>query len=118
MPRVAYFDCFSGASGDMILGALVDAGVEFEALSAEVAKLGLGAEAYELRASKVSRAGFAAAGAGPGTAFSLSAAGRSTVMAVPWPRTLWTSMIPLCSPGKISSPTLMRPLYIMLASKL
>ena len=25
--RIAYFDCFSGASGDMILGALIDAGL-------------------------------------------------------------------------------------------
>ena len=26
--RVAYFDCFSGASGDMILGVLLDAGLD------------------------------------------------------------------------------------------
>ena len=25
--KIAYFDCFSGASGDMILGALIDAGL-------------------------------------------------------------------------------------------
>ena len=34
MTRVAYFDCFSGASGDMILGALLDAGLALEALQA------------------------------------------------------------------------------------
>jgi uncharacterized protein (TIGR00299 family) protein len=39
--RVAYFDCPSGAAGDMVMGALVDAGVPFEALQAELAKLGL-----------------------------------------------------------------------------
>jgi uncharacterized protein (TIGR00299 family) protein len=39
--RVAYFDCPSGAAGDMVMGALVDAGVPFEALRAELGKLGL-----------------------------------------------------------------------------
>lgn len=39
--RLAYFDCPSGAAGDMIMGALVDAGVPFEALRAELAKLEL-----------------------------------------------------------------------------
>ena len=33
--RIAYFDCFSGASGDMILGACLDAGLELEGLSPE-----------------------------------------------------------------------------------
>ena len=41
MARVAYFDCFSGASGDMILGALLDAGLPFETLQAELSKLAL-----------------------------------------------------------------------------
>jgi uncharacterized protein (TIGR00299 family) protein len=58
--RVAYFDCFSGASGDMILGALLDAGLPFEALQAEVQKLALPAGAFRLEASAVHRAGFAA----------------------------------------------------------
>jgi len=44
----------------MILGAMVDAGLSFEKLQAEVGKLALPAGAYELRASRVSRAGFAA----------------------------------------------------------
>ena len=60
MTRVAYFDCFSGASGDMILGALIDAGLGFEALPAEVAKLALPEGAFRLEANRVTRAGFAA----------------------------------------------------------
>ena len=37
--KVAYFDCFSGASGDMILGSLIDAGLSSRKLSEEVKKL-------------------------------------------------------------------------------
>jgi len=39
--KIAYFDCFSGASGDMILGALLDAGLSLEHLQQELAKLEL-----------------------------------------------------------------------------
>lgn len=39
MPRIAYWDCFSGISGDMALGALLDAGLELGALRAELEKL-------------------------------------------------------------------------------
>ena len=39
--KIAYFDCFSGISGDMVLGALVDAGVDPDALNTELAKLKL-----------------------------------------------------------------------------
>jgi pyridinium-3,5-bisthiocarboxylic acid mononucleotide nickel chelatase len=39
--KIAYFDCFSGASGDMILGAMLDAGLELTHLQQELAKLGL-----------------------------------------------------------------------------
>ena len=39
--KIAYFDCFSGISGDMVLGALLDAGLPLEQLNAEIAKLGL-----------------------------------------------------------------------------
>ncbi|HEX2986857.1 MAG TPA: nickel pincer cofactor biosynthesis protein LarC [Chloroflexota bacterium] len=52
---IAYFDCYSGISGDMTLGALVDAGVDPEALKAEVAKLGL--DGYELRFERMERHG-------------------------------------------------------------
>ncbi|HEU4760053.1 MAG TPA: nickel pincer cofactor biosynthesis protein LarC [Dehalococcoidia bacterium] len=58
MGRIAYLDCFSGVSGDMLLGALLDAGVPLAELRAELAKLPL--EGYELRAERVSRAGIAA----------------------------------------------------------
>ena len=47
--RIAYFDCPSGAAGDMILGALVDAGVPFDALERELARLPLGGYALERR---------------------------------------------------------------------
>src|ERR1700682_6398720 len=39
--RIAYLDCASGISGDMTLGALVDAGVELAAIQAGIASLGL-----------------------------------------------------------------------------
>ena len=47
--RVAYFDCPSGASGDMILGAVVDAGVPLEDLRAQLATLPLGGWALVAR---------------------------------------------------------------------
>ena len=56
--RVAYFDCPSGASGDMILGALVDAGAPFEVLTRELA--GLGVDGYRLECHEVIKAGFRA----------------------------------------------------------
>ena len=56
--RAVYFDCPSGASGDMILGALVDVGVSLEALRAELAKLGLAG--WRLSAREVRRGAFRA----------------------------------------------------------
>jgi uncharacterized protein (TIGR00299 family) protein len=58
MPRIAYFDCISGASGDMILGAIVDCGLTLERLSGELALLNLAG--YALRAERVQRAGLSA----------------------------------------------------------
>ncbi len=41
-PGILYFDCFSGASGDMLLGALVDAGLPFDALETALRSLPVG----------------------------------------------------------------------------
>jgi uncharacterized protein (TIGR00299 family) protein len=56
--RIAYLDCLSGISGDMTLGALVDAGVDLAALNAAVGSLGL--PDCRLTAREVSRQGFRA----------------------------------------------------------
>jgi pyridinium-3,5-bisthiocarboxylic acid mononucleotide nickel chelatase len=55
--RIAYLDCFSGISGDMFLGALVDAGVEVRLLEDTVAALNIGAR---LEISRVNRIGVTA----------------------------------------------------------
>jgi len=49
--KLAYFDCFSGISGDMTLGALVDAGCDVEYMRAELC--GLEVPGWELAAEKV-----------------------------------------------------------------
>ncbi len=53
--KIAYFDCFAGASGDMILGSLIDAGLSVERLKGELAKLSL--KHYDLQARKVTKRG-------------------------------------------------------------
>ena len=56
--KLVYFDCFSGISGDMTLGALVDAGCGVEHLRAELS--GLQVPGWELTAEKVWKNGMAA----------------------------------------------------------
>ena len=57
MTRVLYFDCFSGISGDMTLGALLDAGVPLDELTRR-----LGSLAIDGRASVGAAPGRCAAG--------------------------------------------------------
>src|SRR5689334_14754167 len=55
--RIAYLECFSGISGDMFLGALLDAGVPPELLTRTVKALGVDAR---LEISRVDRSGISA----------------------------------------------------------
>src|ERR1051326_7148560 len=55
--RIAYLECFSGISGDMFLGALLDAGVPPEVLTQTVEALGVDAR---LEISRVNRSGICA----------------------------------------------------------
>jgi pyridinium-3,5-bisthiocarboxylic acid mononucleotide nickel chelatase len=56
--KLAYFDCFSGVSGDMTLGALLDAGCNLDQLRAELR--GLPVTGWDLSAEKVWKNGMAA----------------------------------------------------------
>lgn len=56
--KTAYFDCLSGISGDMTLGALVDAGADLDQLNAAIRSLGL--PNCHLTASEVKKRGFRA----------------------------------------------------------
>ncbi|HEY8459831.1 MAG TPA: nickel pincer cofactor biosynthesis protein LarC [Blastocatellia bacterium] len=59
MARTLYLDCFAGASGDMLVGAMLDCGLDFESLRSELSKLGV--EGYELSLNRVNRSGISAA---------------------------------------------------------
>jgi pyridinium-3,5-bisthiocarboxylic acid mononucleotide nickel chelatase len=59
MARILYLDCFAGASGDMLVGAMLDCGLDFELLRTELLKLGV--EGYELSLARVDRSGISAA---------------------------------------------------------
>lgn len=54
--KTAYFDCFSGVSGDMLLGAFIDLGLPLEQLDDGLSALGLGGQ-YRLEASRVVKCG-------------------------------------------------------------
>jgi len=53
--KTIYFDCFAGASGDMIAGVFLDLGLDFSYLKAELLKLPIGD--YEIKQSKVHKNG-------------------------------------------------------------
>jgi uncharacterized protein (TIGR00299 family) protein len=56
--KIAYFDCFSGISGDMCLGALVDAGVSLKDIESRLKKVPV--KGYSLAEQKVTRSGISA----------------------------------------------------------
>lgn len=58
MAKILYLDCFSGISGDMLLGALLDAGAPFDELERVVASLGL--DGVSIARERVDRAGIGA----------------------------------------------------------
>lgn len=51
--KIAYFNCFAGVSGDMIVGALIDLGLPLELLESELKKIAIGD--YKIYARKVTR---------------------------------------------------------------
>ena len=87
---IAYFDCQSGASGDMILGALVDAGLPLAQLQQSIDQLDIGAR---LRAERVMRCGVSA------TRISVEIADQR---AIP-PRTVEARSQPRASEGSVPS---------------
>src|SRR5215470_3227282 len=56
--RTLYFDCFSGISGDMTIGALLDLGLDIDYLKSELHKLPV--DGYEVKASRVTRSNISA----------------------------------------------------------
>lgn len=58
MPRILYFDCFSGISGDMVLGAFLDSGLPLSDLQSALGSLAL--ENVQIGSTSVLRAGVAA----------------------------------------------------------
>ncbi len=56
--KILYFDCFSGMSGDMTIGAFIDAGVDYQYLVNELLKMDL--KGYSLKAEKTVKNGLAA----------------------------------------------------------
>ena len=56
--KIVYFDCIAGASGDMILGALLDAGVDVRLLRQQLAALNL--SGFSLKSQQVFKGGLRA----------------------------------------------------------
>jgi len=53
--KIAYFDAFSGISGDMTIGAFIDAGIDFEEFKNEIQKLNL--KNFDVKIKKITRHG-------------------------------------------------------------
>jgi pyridinium-3,5-bisthiocarboxylic acid mononucleotide nickel chelatase len=53
--KTLYLDCFCGAAGDMLVGALIDAGADFEALKKSLSTLGV--DGYTLSCEKINKHG-------------------------------------------------------------
>ena len=60
MGKIVYLDCFSGASGDMFLGALLDVGLPIDNLRTALGSLALDKDGWSIEAERVDRAGIAA----------------------------------------------------------
>ena len=58
--KIAYFNCFAGAAGDMLVAAMLDAGLELEFLKAQLATLGL--EKLDIKLTETKRCGLRALG--------------------------------------------------------
>ena len=56
--KILYFDCFSGISGDMAVGALLDLGISIDYLKSELDKLNL--KGYKIDVKKVNKKGIIA----------------------------------------------------------
>lgn len=56
--KIAHFDCFSGISGDMIIGALIDLGLDFNFLKSELKKLKL--KNYKIQSNRIIKNGISA----------------------------------------------------------
>jgi uncharacterized protein (TIGR00299 family) protein len=65
--KTLYFDCFAGASGDMILGALIAAGVEPDSFKQQLSLLGV--QGYSIEFEAVDRSGISATHARVQTAY-------------------------------------------------
>lgn len=66
--KIAYFDCFSGAAGDMIIGSMLDSGLPLDDFKAEISKIGL--SGYDLKVERVSKHRIA------GTRFTVALSGK------------------------------------------